>query len=153
MEDMNTQLTELKLEMLLKKLDYEIAKDNYKKAQEQEEQAKDLALAEYNRRNHTSFNADFEIENNIEFENYLNDLQNAFLKLGIENEYNKVYSYVYMKNYVNKTREYALKGLELLKLANKLDEYNTLKNAINNRTMSFVEIEKLVNLHNKFLEE
>ena len=153
MEDFNTQITELKLEMLLKKLDYEIAKENYQKAQEMEKLATDNALAEYNKRNNTTFNADFEIDNDTEFEIFLTDLQKAYKQLGIDTDTHKVYTYNFMKQYVKTAREYALKGIEFLRIANKMTEYMQLKNAIENRTMTFLEIEKLINLHNSFLGE
>ena len=95
----------------------------------------------------------FEIDNDTEFEIFLTDLQKAYKQLGIDTDTHKVYTYNFMKQYVKTARDYALKGIEFLRIANKMTEYMQLKNAIENRTMTFLEIEKLINLHNSFLGE
>lgn len=149
-QQQNNKLTELKLSGLARKIAYEKAKEEKEKAYEIEHKAEQNAVAEYNKQYNTNYKKSYMIENEEDFKKYLYILQNEYLKLGIENEYNKVYSYKFVKKFLVAEKDYLMVAIEFLRIADKNEIADILENQIQTYLKEDLK-EQLLNITDKFI--
>ena len=144
------ELADLRITALARNVVYETAKEEKEKAYEIERIAEENAVAEYNKQNNTNYKKSYMIEQDKEFEKYLHILQNEYLKLGIKNEYNNVYSYEFVKTFLNAEKIYLMTAVEFLRIADK----NEIADIFEKQIKTYLKEEykeRLLNITNEFI--
>lgn len=141
---------DLRITALARKVVYETAKEEKEKAYEIEHQAEQNAVAEYNKQNNTNYKKSYMIEQDKEFEKYLHILQNEYLKLGIKNEYNNVYSYEFVKTFLNAEKIYLMTAVEFLRIAKQNEIADIYEKLIKTYCKDDIK-ERILNITDEFI--